>query len=415
MENVIVAAEIGNAKLAVMAARKETDGQLHVLAVEKESTPPDSVRNGVVCKPTEVVAVLNSLLKKLANRLGASVRITKIYVALNAHTLRTTLISVSHSVADGESLTDDMLADWEQEALRQLPAEKQVLEVSAVTYVSNNNVVAQPYDVAGGHLLVTYAVANAAAAVVDKLKQCVAQLPECALADCLLAPKTTAAVLTTPDDRQGCAVVDFGAGCTSVTVFVDGALKHFAVIPLGGKHITADLMTLNDLSAQEAESLKGLFGVKYAAENTQKERIAIADAPDGTKRMLPVDDFKKAFTARLTEIIKYVMAQIAVCVPPEQLSHGLILTGGLTNMTNCADIVADIAGVPARIGSHAARLTADSVKTASRNEYAQLVGVLAQGSGGCVGMVSEPKGKTAKKTKKGWRGIVDKMENLFNE
>ena len=409
MEDIIVAAEIGNAKLAVMAARKVDDKRLHVLAVETEPTPKNCVRNGVVCKPTEVVAALNGLLKKLANRLGASVVISKIYVGLNAHTLRTTPVSVSRSVFDGEWLTDDMLADLEQEALRQLPAKKQVLEVSAVTYMSNDNVVAQPHDVTGGSLQVTYAVANVDADVVDKLTQCVAQLPACALADYLIAPKTTAELLTTPDDRQGCAVVDFGAGCTSVTVFVNGALKHFAVIPLGGQHITTDLITFGNLSEHEAESLKRQFGIKYADENTAKKYFQMADASDGTKRTLSIDDFKKVCVARLTEIVKYVMEQIAVCVPSDLLSAGLILTGGLTTMDNCAKIVAGIAGVSARIGSHAHWLTPDSVKQASHNECEQLVGVLMQGSGGCVEIQSK------KKKRSGFKNIFGRMEDMFSE
>ncbi|MGN0187786.1 MAG: cell division FtsA domain-containing protein [Paludibacteraceae bacterium] len=412
MEDIIVAAEIGNSKLAVMAARKETDGQLHVLAVEKESTPHNSVCNGVVCKPTDVVATLNGLLKKMANRLGASVRITKIYVGLNARTLRTTPISVSRLVSAGDTLTDEMLSTLEHEAVSQLPAGKRLQEVSAVTYVSNNNIVAQPQDVVSGHLLATYAVANVDAAVVDKLTQCIAQLPGCSLAEIMLAPKTTAELLTTAADRQGCAVVDFGAGCTSVTVFVNGGLKHFAVIPLGGKHLTADLMTLNDLSVKEAEGLKNFFGMKYAADNTQKERIQIQDAADGTKRMVQVDELKKVFAARLEEILNYVTAQIVLCVPLEKLSAGLILTGGLTAMSHCADIVSDKTGVPARIGSYTHRLTTDSVQAAFDNEYAQLVGVLMNGTEGCVEVMS---GKPTKTSKNRFKQIIGKMEGLFNE
>ena len=135
----------------------------------------------------------------------------------------------------------------------------------------------------------------------------------------------------------------------------------------------------------------------------------MADASDGTKRTLSINDFKKVCVARLTEIVKYVMEQIAVCVPSDQLSAGLILTGGLTTMDNCAKIVAGIAGVSARIGSHAHWLTSDSVQLASHNEYAQLVGVLMQGSGGCVEIQSK------KKKRSGFKNIFGRMEDMFSE
>ncbi|OVE80271.1 hypothetical protein BVY02_00825, partial [bacterium J17] len=52
------------------------------------------------------------------------------------------------------------------------------------------------------------------------------------------------------------ALIDVGGGTTDVTVFHAGAVKHTAVLPLGGNHIT------NDVAA-------GLFTPSAAAGETQ--------------------------------------------------------------------------------------------------------------------------------------------------
>lgn len=47
--------------------------------------------------------------------------------------------------------------------------------------------------------------------------------------------------LTDEQKRIGCALIDFGAACTTVSVYHKGALATLRVIPLGSHNITTDL------------------------------------------------------------------------------------------------------------------------------------------------------------------------------
>ena len=66
-------------------------------------------------------------------------------------------------------------------------------------------------------------------------------------------------ILTEQEKLKGCALIDFGAGVTSVTMYKDGSLAGLYVIPLGSHLITRDLMSLG-MPEKEAERVKRTYG-----------------------------------------------------------------------------------------------------------------------------------------------------------
>lgn len=64
---IIVAADFGSSKIAVMAGQKNADGKIKVLGVEQDQTPVDSIRSGLIIKPSDVSYKINTLMKLLEN------------------------------------------------------------------------------------------------------------------------------------------------------------------------------------------------------------------------------------------------------------------------------------------------------------------------------------------------------------
>ncbi len=411
MDKIIVAAEIGNSKLAVMAAEKMSDGKLKVLAVETEPTPKDCVSNGLIVNRNELVARLNGLIKKLSNRLEGTQIISKIYVGLNARTVRALSVQVSQVLDTEEKITEETLANLENEAISKLPQGKMLLGVKSVTYELNGSAVENPCDMVGGHLLATYVLMTANSQVVDSVKETIKKMNGCELADCVVSPVATADLLASDDDKKsGCAVVDFGAGCTSVAVYKDGNLKNFAVVPLGGNQITSDLMTLN-LSEKEVEKLKPLFGEKYLGETKKTEKLKFPASENGEERIIEIVEFQRVFQARLDEILRYVTQQIDAVCKRDELSAGLILTGGLANIQHAEKIVSDLTSMPARVGSHVRWFANVADAVAGRTEYAQLVGTIISGTEHCL--TEEQKKQKTQSSSKG-KSVKEKVGGFFD-
>lgn len=77
----------------------------------------------------------------------------------------------------------------------------------------------------------------------------------------MLAPLAAAeTVLSKRQKDLGVALIDLGAGTTSVAVYEEGDLIHAAVIPIGGQHITNDLAIGLRSSIETAEKVKLMYG-----------------------------------------------------------------------------------------------------------------------------------------------------------
>jgi hypothetical protein len=79
--------------------------------------------------------------------------------------------------------------------------------------------------------------------------------------DLVLSPLAAAeAVLTEQEKNLGVVLVDVGHGTTDISIFVDGSVWHTKVLPVGGWHLTNDLVIVFNIPYEAAEALKLEYG-----------------------------------------------------------------------------------------------------------------------------------------------------------
>jgi cell division protein FtsA len=149
------------------------------------------------------------------------------------------------------------------------------------------------------------------------------------MADLLIAPTALAGVvLTDTEMRSGCALIDFGAATTTVSIYKNNILRYLSVIPLGSGSITRDLTTLQ-MEESEAESLKLCYGdMGYEEENS--DIPATARTEDG--RAIPLTIINEIVTARAEEILANAWNQVQQSEYADRLLGGVVLTGGGVNL-----------------------------------------------------------------------------------
>ena len=74
----------------------------------------------------------------------------------------------------------------------------------------------------------------------------------------------------------GAALVDFGAGSTTVGVFAEGRLVHVDAVAVGGRHVTMDIARGLSVSLVDAERLKTLHGACIASPSDDRETLSRA-------------------------------------------------------------------------------------------------------------------------------------------
>jgi len=152
------------------------------------------------------------------------------------------------------------------------------------------------------------------------------------IADQLIAPLVTAnAVLTESERRSGCALIDFGADTTTISVYKNNILRFLTVLPLGGNSITHDITTLQ-MEEEEAERLKKAYGDALYEEDPEQEEATCK--LDDDNRIIKVADLNNIIEARAEEIVANVWNQIQLSSYEDKLLAGIILTGGAANLKN---------------------------------------------------------------------------------
>ena len=159
--------------------------------------------------------------------------------------------------------------------------------------------------------------------VADYIAQCF-MTAQVEIVDGYVAPMVQAdAVLTDDDRQQGCALVDYGADTTTVSVYKNGLLRYLRVIPLGSALITRDLSAILNVDLDQAENLKCTYGLcNLIGSQENDETITVND------RKLSLREVGDIIEARNEEIILNVRSQIKASGYSEVLYAGIVLTGG---------------------------------------------------------------------------------------
>ena len=107
--------------------------------------------------------------------------------------------------------------------------------------------------------------------------------------DLILQPLASSSSVLTDDEKElGVALVDIGGGTTDIAVFVGGAIRHTAVIPIAGDQITSDIAMALRTPTADAEDIKLRHGLRQAGagqpERQDRGARASATAARGRSR-----------------------------------------------------------------------------------------------------------------------------------
>ena len=329
----IAAIELGSSKITGVAGRKNSDGSMQVLAYAQEDSST-FIRKGVIFNLDKTAQSLTSIINRLEGELKNS--IAKVYVGIGGQSLRTVRNVVSRDLEEEAIISEELVNAIGDENIAIPVVDMDILDVAPQEYKVGNNLQANPVGLVGSHIEGRFLNIVARASVRKNLEHCFQQA-KIDIADQLIAPLVTAnAVLTESERRSGCALIDFGADTTTISVYKNNILRFLTVLPLGGNSITRDITTLQ-MEEEEAERLKKAYGdVLYEEDPEQEEATCKLDDDN---RIIKVADLNNIIEARTEEIVANVWNQIQLSGYEDKLLAGLILTGGAANLKNLDEIL----------------------------------------------------------------------------
>ncbi len=325
-ENFIVAIELGSSKVTAIAGLKDPDGIIRVLAYAQE--PSESfIRKGRINNVVKMTTCISNMKKKLEEKLHKS--ITSAYVGIGGMGMHTVGNTVVRHLGEKVTITPQIVNNVKESNISMPGGDREILEVVPQDYKLGVQVVSDPVGMVADSIEGRFLNIIANSSVTESITSCFHNAGLKVAGKPISILTLADAILTESEKISGCVFVDMGAETTSVAVYMNKLLRHFAVIPLGGANVNRDLSTTLQIEDSEAESLKKAHGSACHTENPEKyEPIALQDG-----RTKTFEEFTRLVEARMEEIILNIKNQISLSrYDKSQLISGIVVTGGAANM-----------------------------------------------------------------------------------
>jgi cell division protein FtsA len=158
-------------------------------------------------------------------------------------------------------------------------------------------------------------------------------------------------LLTEDETDSGVILVDMGGELTNVSVFFDGAIRHTAIVPLGGRNITNDIAIGLRTSPFEAENLKIAFGAAMSSFVDSKEMIPLHHSNGKPGKEISRSILASIIEPRLEEVLSLVMREMRQVGLSHIPSSGAVLTGGGALLPGVTQLAEQIMDMPVRLGA----------------------------------------------------------------
>ncbi|MBM3231677.1 cell division protein FtsA [Candidatus Peregrinibacteria bacterium] len=349
-ERVVASLDIGSSKIRTVVA--VSDGQQdraipNIIGVGL--SPSLGMRKGHVIDVEELIHNIISSLED-AERM-AGVPINHVFVGMSGSHIEAFDSRGVIAISGSEITFDDIARVLDAAQAVSIPQNRRILHIEPKSYaVDEQKGIKNPVGMTGIRLEVDAHIITGHIQHVKNIEKCVDQAGV-DIDD--LVPSTIAvseAVLTKRQKELGVAVIDVGAGCTSLAVFEEGTILHSVCLPLGGESVTNDIAIGLRTSVDTAEKIKIEFGSVLPEEVPEREMIDLSSVSKVDMQTVSKRYMAEIMQARYFEIFSLVKEELKRIGRSGMLPAGALLTGAAVKAPGVLDLARDVLGLPVQMG-----------------------------------------------------------------
>jgi len=346
-KDLIVGLDIGTSKIVALVAEVPPEGGINILGMG--AAPSRGLKKGVVVNIEATVSAIQRALEDA--ELMANCKITQVYTGIAGSHIRSLNSHGMVPIRDREVSQTDVDRVIETARAVNISTDQQILHVLPQEYVIDGQEgVREPLGMSGVRMEVKVHIVTGAVSAAQNIVKCVRR---CGLEvrDLILQPLASSHAVLNDDEKDlGVCLVDIGGGTTDLAVFTRGAIQHTAVIPIAGDQITNDIAQTLRTPTREAEDLKIQHGIALRQLADAREMIEVPGIGERGPRMLSKQLLSEVIEPRIEELYSLVQAELRRSGFEEQISSGIVLTGGSSQMKGMVELAEEIFHVPVRLG-----------------------------------------------------------------
>lgn len=360
-DKVVCGIDVGSSKITTLIATVSEDSRVNLIGVS--ATVAKGVKKGQIVDIESAVEAITESVEAAERMAGYS--ISSAYVSIGGPQIESINSHAVVAVAqpEGEIKESDIMRVNDAARAIALPSSREILHVIPRTFtVDGSEGISDPIGMTGVRLETNTHIITGPTTAIRNLSKCVGMVGV-EVEELIFSGMASAqAVLTETEKELGVILVDIGGETCDVVIFVDGAMAHSAVIPLGGRHVTSDVAVGLRVSLESAEKIKLWLSqtpkpVAMPEEDKGAKRkeeeildlkgLGINEDVQKVSRKAVVDSIIRP---RLQEIFKFVGKEIKKSGFGAQTPSGLVITGGGALSVGLLDQARYVLGFPARIG-----------------------------------------------------------------
>ena len=359
--------DIGTAKITTLIATISEEGYANVIGVS--TVPSRGLRKSQVVNIDEATAAISQSLEAAERMAGTSVSAAFVSVggnhiaSLNSHGV------VAVAEPEKEITVQDVKRVVEAAKAVSLPSSREIIHVLPRGYiVDGQEGIVDPVGMTGVRLEVDTHLVTGGTTAIRNLHKCVEELGVEVAGMVFSGLASAYARLSDTEKELGVVLIDIGGGTTDVAIFVEGALSHSSVIPIGAINITKDLAAGLRISLESAEKIKLHLGqtpkTPVMPEDEEEKTIKGGKIPSADEldvsglglseeirtvsRKTLVEGIIKP---RLNEIFTFVGLEIKRSGFGGMTPSGVVLTGGGAQTVGAVESARRNLAMPVHIGN----------------------------------------------------------------
>lgn len=341
--------DVGNSQVKVVVAKVDRENLgLEILGMG--SAPSNGLRRGMVVDMEETIDNIRTAVQRAEAMAGVSIK--RAYLAVNGLHIKNQVSRgvIAVSRADNEISQNDIDRVLQAASVVSLPPNREIVHVIPRNFiVDGSENVKNPLGMKGVRLEAEVFIIEGLSPYLRNMAKCVNE-NNIEVAGLVFAP--LAASLSVLDKNQkeyGVLNLDFGGGTSTLTVFEEADLLHSVVLPIGSKHITADLAVALRTSIDVAERVKLEHGTtSEMLDLRRREAIDLSELVGEENFLWPKRQLVGVIDARAHELLELVSAELKR-ISRGVLPAGVVLSGGGANLPGLATLVKEKLKLPVRI------------------------------------------------------------------
>ena len=349
-EAVLVGIDAGTTKVTTLIGEVGRGGDVNIIGYG--TVPSAGLKKGMVANIDQTVASIGASLEKAERHSGYKISSAFVSVGGSHVSSQNSRGVVAVSGHRREVSREDVQRATEAARAVQVPSNREVLHVVPRGYiVDGQDGIKDPIGMSAVRLEVETHIVAGAATSVQNLTKCIhqahVQIDELVISSLAAAEAT----LTDTEKELGVLVADIGGGTTDISIFVDGAVYHTAVLPVGGINVTNDVAIGLRTSLNLAEEIKIKHGTADLSQVQPEELLSVAVLGDGAGQTIQRRKLSEIIEARMSEICTLIREEVKRSGHAGMLPAGVVLTGGGSRLAGSAELARDVLEMPVRVGS----------------------------------------------------------------